>query len=105
MTTSKSKFGFPLAIVLATVSAAAVANGTCNDGRCSDDAKIRSTLQTSLDQHPELGPPNTIRVRTRAGVVYLYGQVGEGLQRDTAESIAQSTPGVTRVVDSIYVSR
>jgi osmotically-inducible protein OsmY len=105
MTTSKLRFGFPLAIVLATVSAAAVANGTCDDGKCSDDAKIRSTLQTSLDQHPELGPPSTIRVRTRAGVVYLYGQVGEGLHRYMAESIAQKTPGVRQVVDTIYVSR
>jgi osmotically-inducible protein OsmY len=105
MTNSKLRFGFPLAIVLAMASAAAVANGTCDDGRCSGDAKIRSTIQTSLDQHPELGPPNSIKVQTRAGVVYLYGQVGEGLQRDAAESIAQRTPGVTRVVDSIYVSR
>ena len=105
MTKSKVKFGFPLAVALAMASAAAVANGTCDDGRCSGDAKIRSTIETSLDQHPELGPPNSIRVQTRAGVVYLYGQVGEGLQRDTAESIAQRTPGVTRVVDSIYVSR
>jgi osmotically-inducible protein OsmY len=105
MTNSKFRFGFPLAIALAMVSAAAVANGTCDNGKCSGDSKIRSTIQTSLDQHPELGPPHSINVQTRAGVVYLYGQVGEGLQRDTAESIAERTPGVTRVVDSIYVSR
>jgi len=105
MTNSKWRFGFPLAIALAMASAAAVANGTCDDGKCSDDAKIRSTLQTSLDQHPELGPPNSIKVQTRAGVVYLYGQVGEGLQRYTADSIAQRTPGVKRVVDTIYISR
>jgi osmotically-inducible protein OsmY len=105
MTDSKLRFGFPLAIVLAMASAAAVANGRCDDGRCSGDAKIKSTIEISLDQHPELGPPHSIRVQTRAGVVYLYGQVGEGLQRDMAESIAQRTPGVARVVDSIYVSR
>jgi osmotically-inducible protein OsmY len=105
MTNSKLRFGFPLALVLATASAAAVANGTCDDGKCSGDAQLKSTIQRSLDQHPALGPPHSIKVQTRAGVVYLYGQVAEGLQRDTAESIAQRTPGAGRVVDSIYVSR
>jgi hypothetical protein len=105
MTNSKLKFGFPLALVLATASAAAVANGACDDGKCSGDAQLKSTIQTSLDQHPALGPPNSIKVQTRAGVVYLYGQVGEGMQRYMAESIAKQTPGVARVVDSIYISR
>jgi osmotically-inducible protein OsmY len=57
-----------------------------------------------LNRHPELGPPNSIAVQTRAGVVYLYGEVSAGLERETADSLAEKTPGVTRVVDSIFVS-
>jgi osmotically-inducible protein OsmY len=104
MTNSKLRFGFPLAILLATVSAAAVADGKCQPGACSSDAKITTNLQSLLNRHPELGSPNSITVQTRAGVVYLYGEVSAGLDRDTAESLAEKTPGVARVVDSIFVS-
>jgi osmotically-inducible protein OsmY len=97
MTNSKWRFGLPLAIVLATASAAAVADG-------SGDSQIKTTLQASLDQHPDLGAPGSITVRTRAGVVYLYGEVSTGLERENAESLAEKTPGVARVVDSIFVS-
>jgi osmotically-inducible protein OsmY len=51
-----------------------------------------------------LGAPGSITVRTRAGVVYLYGEVSTGLERENAESLAEKTPGVVRVVDSIFVS-
>jgi osmotically-inducible protein OsmY len=37
--------------------------------------------------------------------VYLDGVVDTGLERATAESLAQAVPGVTRVVDSMEVSR
>ena len=104
MTNSKLRFGFPLAIVLATVSAAAVADQKCQPGGCSSDAKITTNVQASLNRHPELGSPNSITVQTRAGVVYLYGEVSAGLDRDAAESLAEKTPGVARVVDSIFVS-
>jgi osmotically-inducible protein OsmY len=104
MTNSKLRFGFPLAIALATASAAAVAHGKCESGGCSGDAKITTNVQALLDRHPALGPPNSITVRTRAGVVYLYGEVGEGLDSETAESLAGETPGVARVVNSIFVS-
>jgi osmotically-inducible protein OsmY len=104
MINSKLRFGFPLAIALATVSTAAVANGKCAPGGCSGDAKITSKVQALLNRHPELGSPNSITAQTRAGVVYLYGEVSAGLDRDKAESLAQGTPGVARVVDSIFVS-
>jgi osmotically-inducible protein OsmY len=104
MINSKLRFGFPLAIALATASAAAVAHGKCDSGGCSGDAKITTNVQALLDRHPELGPPNSITVQTRARVVYLYGQVSAGLERETAESLAEETPGVVRVVDSIFVS-
>jgi osmotically-inducible protein OsmY len=104
MTGSKWRFGFPLAIVLATASAAAVANGKCESRGCAGDALITTKLQTSLDRHPDLGAPGSITVQTRAGVVYLYGEVSTGLERENAESLAEETPGVARVVDSIFVS-
>jgi hypothetical protein len=39
-----------------------------------------------------------------AGVVYLYGEVGTGLERENTESLVGEIPGVARVVDSIFVS-
>jgi len=105
MTNLKLRFGFPLAIALATASAAAVAHGKCESTGCSGDAEITTKVQTLLDQHPDLGAPNSTAVQTRAGVVYLYGEVGTGLERESAESLAGKTPGVVRVVDSIFVSR
>ena len=104
MTNSKWRFGFPLAIALATASAAAIAHGKCESSRCSEDAKITTEVQTSIDRHPDLGAPGSITVQTRAGVVYLYGEVSTGLERKSAESLAEETPGVARVVDSIFVS-
>ena len=104
MTSSKLRFGLPLAIALVTASAAAVAHGKCESAGCSGDAKITTNVETLLDRHPELGPPSSITVQTRAGVVYLYGEVSSGLERETAESIAEEIPGVARVVDSIFVS-
>jgi osmotically-inducible protein OsmY len=110
MTGLKLRFGIPLAIALATASAAAVADGACQSGGCSadakvtTDAKITTDVQALLDRHPELGPPSSITVKTRAGVVYLYGEVNSGLERETAESLAESTSGVARIVDSIFVS-
>jgi osmotically-inducible protein OsmY len=104
MTSSKLRFGLPLAIALVTASAAAVAHGKCESAGCSGDAKITTNVKALLDRRPELGPPSSITVQTRAGVVYLYGEVSSGLERETAESIAEEIPGVARVVDSIFVS-
>jgi osmotically-inducible protein OsmY len=101
---SKLRFGFPLAIALATASAAAVAHGKCESGGCFSDAKITTNVQALFDRHPELGSPHSITVQTRAGVVYLYGEVSSGLEREEAESLAEESRGVARVVDSIFVS-
>jgi osmotically-inducible protein OsmY len=104
MTNSKWRFGLPLAIVLATASAAAVADGKCESSGCSGDAKTTTKVQTLLDRRSDLGAPGSITVQTRAGVVYLNGEVSTGLERESAESLAEETPGVARVVDSIFVS-
>jgi osmotically-inducible protein OsmY len=104
MTNSKLRLVIPLAIALATASAAAVADGQGeSDGR-SSDAKITTNVRALFDRHSELGPSNSITVQTRARVVYLYGEVSTGLEREKAESLAEEIPGVKRVVSSIFVS-
>jgi osmotically-inducible protein OsmY len=76
----------------------------CGFAGCAGDAQVTQNIQSMFDQHPELGPPNSIQIQTLNHVVYLNGMVGEGLQRSTAESVALGTPGVTRVVNSISVA-
>ena len=70
----------------------------------ADDAKISANVQTQLDRRPELGPPHSIDVQTINHVVYLNGFVSAGLESDTAESVADEAPGVTRVVNNIAVT-
>jgi osmotically-inducible protein OsmY len=67
------------------------------------DEKITANVKTLIDQHPDLGPPGAIQVETQDHVVYLNGLVGDGLERETAESVAREAPGVTKVVDSVAV--
>jgi|ERR1700678_208875 osmotically-inducible protein OsmY len=73
----------------------------CGFHGCPGDAQISSQVRALLDQHPALGPPNQIYVRTLDGVVYLSGQVATGLQRDTAAQVARQASGVRRVADLI----
>jgi len=68
------------------------------------DEKITADVNASIDQHSDLGPPGAIQVQTQDHVVYLNGLVGDGLARETAESIARQTPDVTKVVDSVAVA-
>lgn len=69
-----------------------------------DDAKISANVQTQLDRRPQLGPPHSIDVQTLNHVVYLNGFVSAGLESETAESVADEAPGVTRVVNDIAVT-
>jgi osmotically-inducible protein OsmY len=71
--------------------------------RCSGDAKITTDVQALIDQHPDLGPPNLINVKTLDHVVYLNGLVSTGLQREIAESVARETMGVVKVENLIAV--
>jgi osmotically-inducible protein OsmY len=73
----------------------------CGFGGCAGDAKITSDVRTLFNQHPAWEPPNLIDVQTRDHVVYLYGVVDTDLERQMAESVARSAPGVVRVVNSI----
>jgi osmotically-inducible protein OsmY len=77
----------------------------CGFAGCTGDAKITANVQTLFNQHPDLGPPNSIQVQTLDHVVYLHGFVGAGLESSTAESVAHQAAGVTKVVNLIAVSR
>jgi osmotically-inducible protein OsmY len=71
---------------------------------CPGDAQITADVQAQLNRHPDLEGVNSINVQTLDHVVYLSGEVSEGLMKETAETIARKTPGVTRVDDEIAVS-
>lgn len=96
---SKPKALYSLASVLIVAGAL---NGCATTS--PSDEKITANVKSSIDQHPDLGPPGAIQVQTQDHVVYLNGLVGDGLERDTAESVARQTPDVTKVVDSVAVA-
>ncbi|HME40462.1 MAG TPA: BON domain-containing protein [Steroidobacteraceae bacterium] len=75
----------------------------CGAGGCPGDSKITANVQAQFAQHAEIGP--LVEVQTLDGVVYLNGQVTQGLQRDIAESVARGTPGVVKVVDNIGLAK
>jgi osmotically-inducible protein OsmY len=54
---------------------ARVINRYCGLEGCPRDAEITARVQAALDKHAELGPPDSIRVQTLNGVVYLNGLV------------------------------
>ena len=75
----------------------------CGPEGCLGDAKITADVQAMINQHTDVGPPNSVHVQTLDHVVYLSGEVSEGNMRATAEAVAKQSPGVTRVVDNIFV--
>jgi hypothetical protein len=77
----------------------------CEASGCSDDAKITANVQALINQHPDVGPPDSVHVQTLDHVAYLSGEVSQGLMKQTAEDVARQTPGVTRVVNSIAVTK
>ena len=104
MSRFKTLHALPVILIVAGALPGCATFGKCEPGECSNDAMITTNVQTLLDRHPDLGAPGSVTVQTRAGVVYLYGEVSTGLERESAESLAEKTPGVARVVDSIFVS-
>jgi osmotically-inducible protein OsmY len=67
------------------------------------DAEETANVRAQLSKHAELGAPNSIEVQTVDRVVYLNGIVSQGLQSREAEAVARSTPGVSKVVNSLAV--
>jgi osmotically-inducible protein OsmY len=103
MNTDKSTLRtLAVALLMAGALAACATSAPSRGG--IDDAKVTANVQAQLQQHPDLGPPNSIDVQTIGHVVYLNGLVSDGLLRSTAESVAMNAPGVVRVVNSIAVA-
>jgi osmotically-inducible protein OsmY len=95
---SKSKALFSLASVFIVAGAL---NGCATTS--PSDEKITANVNASIAQHLDIGAPGTIQVQTQDHVVYLNGLVGDGLEREAADSLARQTPDVTKVVDSVAV--
>jgi osmotically-inducible protein OsmY len=76
----------------------------CTTPACVSDTKLTAAVQEQLSQHRELAAPNHVYVKSKNGVVYLSGQVATDVQRETAESTARATPGVSKVVNSISLT-
>jgi osmotically-inducible protein OsmY len=96
------------AVVVFSLSSTLAACATyekCAGDTCTRDAHITTSVRTLLDRHSELGAPGSIEVQTQNRVVYLNGQVNDGLERGIAESVALQAPGVLKVVNSIAVAK
>jgi osmotically-inducible protein OsmY len=102
MSKTKPLYALTCAFTLASALPGCATYEKCGIDGCPGDAKVTSDVQTRLSQHPEIG--TLVQIQTLDRVVYLNGQVGEGLQREVAESVARETPGVVKVVDNIAVS-
>ena len=105
MSLQKRVYSLVLILALSTTIAGCAIDGECASGACGKDAAITANVRSRLDNHSELGAPNSIEVQTRAGVVYLNGLVNNGLERGIAESVATQTPGVLKVLNSIAVEK
>jgi len=104
---SKSSTNKPRQFVAAFILAAALP-GCAAFPKSSDpavDKKITADVEARFGQHAELEAPDLIDVQTINRVVYLSGTVSAGLQREYAESVASRAPGVTKVVNSINVTK
>jgi osmotically-inducible protein OsmY len=73
----------------------------CGFSGCAGDAKVTSDVRALFNQHPVLEDRNLIDVQTLDHAVYLYGVVDTDLERQLAESVALTAPGVVRVVNAI----
>jgi osmotically-inducible protein OsmY len=76
----------------------------CGFGGCPGDAQLETLVRAAFEQHPELEPPNLLKVQSVNHVVYLYGLVDTDFQRQMAESVAHQAPGVVKVINSIGLS-
>jgi hyperosmotically inducible periplasmic protein len=71
-------------------------------GRIVDDRKITSNVKSRLNDEP-VYKFSDVDVRTFQGVVQLSGFVRSEDQKERAGQLAQQTPGVARVVNSIVL--
>jgi osmotically-inducible protein OsmY len=87
-------------LTLATALSGVATAGTC--ATCGDDLQIEASIKTSFQNLPYL---DSVHVQTLKHVAYLSGEVSSGLMSRTAAEIANGTPNVERVVNTISVTK
>jgi osmotically-inducible protein OsmY len=100
----KPPYALIIALVLPGLFAGCAAERKCGLSGCPGDAQITANIHTQLNRHPDLEGISSINVQTLDHVVYLSGEVSEGLMKETAGTIAQKTAGVARVENEIAVT-
>jgi osmotically-inducible protein OsmY len=74
----------------------------CGFAGCAGDARITASVEDLLRENLAIEYWG-IQVQTLDHVVYLYGIVDTGLERNIIESTVLEVPGVERVVNSIGI--
>jgi osmotically-inducible protein OsmY len=67
----------------------------------ASDKQISKKIRAVFRKHPDVC--TGVGARTKDGVVYLSGATSTPYERDNAEALAKSVPGVEQVVDELYV--
>lgn len=97
-------YGLASAFALTVALTGCATYEKCGFNGCAGDEKITQNVKTLFDEHPELGPPNSIDVQTLDRVVYLNGMAATGLEKREAESVAHDAPGAAEIVNLISVA-
>jgi osmotically-inducible protein OsmY len=93
------------AFILVAAMGGCASYQSCPKSGCRSDEDTTAAVSAAISARPDLGPPSQIQVSTINHVVYLTGIVDTGYQRSVAETLAGKTVGVTKVVDSIGLSK
>jgi osmotically-inducible protein OsmY len=104
MSKHKAIYSLAFALGAAAVLAGCATHSGCGFEGCAGDSGLGKSVQQNINQHPEFGAPDSIKVVAIDHVIYLNGVVDGGLERRTAESVARQVPGVTGVVNNIVVT-
>ena len=83
------------------LAAASTVSAHASVHKTADDANIAVSITAALDTAPALGGESSIQVQSIGHVVYLHGLVDTYPQKALVEAIAEKTPGVDRVVNSL----
>jgi osmotically-inducible protein OsmY len=104
MKRTRSIYSVGTFILVAAMSGCASHRG-CTGSGCTPDDATTAAVNAAISAHADLGPPSQIQVSTIHRVVYLTGIVDTGYQRSIAGTLAAKTDGVTKVVNSIGLSK
>jgi hyperosmotically inducible periplasmic protein len=98
----RAKLSIVASLLVATLLTGCVSAGQISVGEYLDDASLTLKVRSKLVDDTLLAPL-VIEVDTIAGVVQLKGQAQTPAQRQHAESVARTIPGVKAVRNLIVV--